>query len=76
MDETEKGVLYRKRYWLRSYLGYPSVRDSLPNPTHYGLAALQHTGIVPHLTTQVSQTLAPYLIRLSHFQLERRWSSS
>ncbi|KAJ8095259.1 hypothetical protein PM082_010482 [Marasmius tenuissimus] len=52
MDETEKGVLYRKRYWLRSYLGYPSVRDSLPNPTHYGLAALQHTGIVPHIITQ------------------------
>ncbi|KAL0575284.1 hypothetical protein V5O48_006685 [Marasmius crinis-equi] len=52
MDETEKGVLYRKRYWLRSYLGYPSVRDSLPNPTHYGLSALQHAGIVPRLITQ------------------------
>ncbi|ESK94883.1 nad-dependent deacetylase [Moniliophthora roreri MCA 2997] len=52
MDETEKGRLYRKRYWLRSYLGYPSVRDALPNTTHFALAALQYSGIVPHLITQ------------------------
>ncbi|KAF9266907.1 DHS-like NAD/FAD-binding domain-containing protein [Marasmius fiardii PR-910] len=52
MDETEKGSLYRKRYWLRSYLGYPSVRDALPNTTHYGLSALQYARIVPRLITQ------------------------
>ncbi|EMD39258.1 hypothetical protein CERSUDRAFT_112916 [Gelatoporia subvermispora B] len=52
MDETAKGVAYRKRYWLRSYLGYPPVRDALPNTTHYALAALQHTGVIPSLVTQ------------------------
>ncbi|RDB23335.1 NAD-dependent protein deacylase SIR4 [Hypsizygus marmoreus] len=52
IDETEKGYSFRQRYWLRSYLGYPPVRDSLPNTTHFALAALQHTSIVPRLITQ------------------------
>ncbi|KAG7093646.1 hypothetical protein E1B28_007308 [Marasmius oreades] len=52
MDETEKGSLYRKRYWLRSYLGYPAVRNAFPNTTHYGLSALQYARIVPRLITQ------------------------
>lgn len=38
---------------LRSYFGYPPVRDALPNTTHHALAALQHAGIVSHLITQV-----------------------
>jgi len=42
----------RQRYWLRSYLGYPPVRDALPNTTHFALAALQHAGFVPRLITQ------------------------
>ncbi|KAG6381707.1 DHS-like NAD/FAD-binding domain-containing protein [Boletus reticuloceps] len=42
----------RQRYWLRSYLGYPLVRDTQPNTTHYALAALQHTGHINHLITQ------------------------
>lgn len=37
---------------LRSYLGYPPVRDALPNTTHYALAALQHTSIFSKLITQ------------------------
>ncbi|KAF8448923.1 DHS-like NAD/FAD-binding domain-containing protein [Boletus edulis BED1] len=37
---------------LRSYLGYPLVRDTQPNTTHYALAALQHTGHINHLITQ------------------------
>ncbi|KAI0792003.1 DHS-like NAD/FAD-binding domain-containing protein [Abortiporus biennis] len=52
MDESEKGFAYRQRYWLRSYLGYQPVRDALPNPTHYALAALQYKSIVPQLITQ------------------------
>ncbi|KAJ7807794.1 hypothetical protein B0H13DRAFT_2152908 [Mycena leptocephala] len=42
MDESEACHAFRQRYWLRSYLGYPAIRDSLPNPTHFGLAALQY----------------------------------
>ncbi|KAE9396884.1 DHS-like NAD/FAD-binding domain-containing protein [Gymnopus androsaceus JB14] len=52
VDETEKGHLFRQRYWLRSYLGYPSVREALPNTTHYAVAALQHSGVAPRLITQ------------------------
>ncbi|KAG0229018.1 NAD-dependent protein lipoamidase sirtuin-4 [Actinomortierella wolfii] len=35
----------RHRYWARSFLGFPPVVRAQPNPTHYGLAALQ-TGTV------------------------------
>ncbi|PPQ98937.1 hypothetical protein CVT24_003564 [Panaeolus cyanescens] len=52
MDSTEKGQTYRKRYWLRSYLGYPPVRDALPNTTHYSIAALQEAGFIKRLITQ------------------------
>ena len=37
---------------LRSYLGYAPVRAALPNPTHYALAALQYSAVVPRLVTQ------------------------
>ncbi|KAF5350219.1 hypothetical protein D9758_007780 [Tetrapyrgos nigripes] len=50
--DTEKGRAFRQRYWLRSYLGYPSVRDALPNTTHCALSALQYSGIIPRLITQ------------------------
>lgn len=43
---------YRQRYWLRSYLGYPPVRDAKPNTSHFALAALQYAGLVPHVITQ------------------------
>ena len=36
---------------LRSYLGYPPVRDAQPNPIHYSLAALQHATITPQIIT-------------------------
>ncbi|TFK39838.1 DHS-like NAD/FAD-binding domain-containing protein [Crucibulum laeve] len=52
IDESPKGHAYRQRYWLRSYLGYPPVRDTLPNTTHFALAALQHASIIPHIITQ------------------------
>ncbi|KAG0006870.1 NAD-dependent protein lipoamidase sirtuin-4 [Modicella reniformis] len=31
----------RHRYWARSFLGFPPVMTTQPNPTHYALAALQ-----------------------------------
>ncbi|THV02489.1 DHS-like NAD/FAD-binding domain-containing protein [Dendrothele bispora CBS 962.96] len=52
IDETERGHAFRQRYWLRSYLGYPSVRDALPNTTHCALSALQYSNIAPRLITQ------------------------
>ncbi|KAI5121746.1 hypothetical protein M0805_009035 [Coniferiporia weirii] len=52
VDETRKGVSFRQRYWLRSFLGYPPVRDALPNTTHFAVAALQYTDHVSRLITQ------------------------
>ncbi|KAH7050772.1 DHS-like NAD/FAD-binding domain-containing protein [Linnemannia elongata] len=31
----------RHRYWARSFLGFPPIMTTQPNPTHYALAALQ-----------------------------------
>lgn len=39
-------------YRLRSYLGYPPVRDALPNTSHYAIAALQYASYLPRLVTQ------------------------
>ncbi|KAI0664263.1 DHS-like NAD/FAD-binding domain-containing protein [Cubamyces menziesii] len=52
MDPTLRGAGFRQRYWLRSFLGYPPVRDAQPNPTHFALAALQFSSVVPHIITQ------------------------
>ncbi|KZT21588.1 DHS-like NAD/FAD-binding domain-containing protein [Neolentinus lepideus HHB14362 ss-1] len=69
IDETERGYAFRQRYWLRSYLGYPPVRDALPNTTHYALAALQYTGVVTRLITQ-------NVDGLHHKALRDLWSSA
>lgn len=37
---------------LRSFLGYPPVRDTLPNTTHFSLAALQYMSYIPRIITQ------------------------
>ncbi|GAA5839189.1 hypothetical protein JCM11251_003699 [Rhodosporidiobolus azoricus] len=42
----------RRRYWARSYLGYPPVRRAESNPTHYALAALQKMGYINSTITQ------------------------
>lgn len=42
----------RRRYWSRSYLGWPRIRDAEPNRAHLALAALERRGLVPHLITQ------------------------
>ncbi|KAG8747102.1 hypothetical protein FRC11_012497, partial [Ceratobasidium sp. 423] len=52
IDPTPRGHSFRQRYWSRSYLGYPPVRDAQPNPTHFALAALQWSNFVPRLITQ------------------------
>ncbi len=42
----------RQRYWSRSLLGWPPVRDARPNRAHLALAALERAGIVQLLITQ------------------------
>lgn len=46
------GKKFRQRYWARSYLGYPPVRDAKPNASHYGLSLLQRHGKVGTIITQ------------------------
>ncbi|KAG6888850.1 hypothetical protein C0992_007346 [Termitomyces sp. T32_za158] len=46
------GRYMNPNYQLRSYLGYPPVRDAQPNPTHFALAALLHTSVISHIITQ------------------------
>ena len=42
----------RRRYWARSLLGWPAVRDARPNAAHRALAQLEHLGHVDLLITQ------------------------
>jgi len=42
----------RRRYWARSWYGWPGVRDARPNPAHLALAKLEHRGRVELLVTQ------------------------
>lgn len=42
----------RQRYWGRSLIGWPGVRDALPNAAHQSLAALEREGHVELLITQ------------------------
>lgn len=61
VEPGSKGDQFRKRYWSRSYLGYPPVRDAKPNPTHMYVAALQRAGLAPKLITQnVSEETQEY----------------
>ena len=42
----------RQRYWARSYVGWPSVADALPNVSHNALVTLQEQGLLSTLVTQ------------------------
>ncbi len=42
----------RRRYWARSWFGWPAVRDARPNPAHLALAELECRGHVELLVTQ------------------------
>ncbi len=42
----------RSRYWLRSSIGWPRMREAKPNATHTALAELEHQGILRGLITQ------------------------
>jgi len=42
----------RRRYWARSFVGWPQVAAARPNPAHRALAALERAGLVHQLVTQ------------------------
>jgi NAD-dependent SIR2 family protein deacetylase len=42
----------RRRYWLRSFFGWPRVAAALPNDAHRALAALERRGRLHQLVTQ------------------------
>jgi NAD-dependent SIR2 family protein deacetylase len=42
----------RQRYWGRSAIGWPAVRDALPSRAHGALGALQRQGLVGDIVTQ------------------------
>lgn len=42
----------RKRYWVRSYYGWPLMRQAQPNPAHHALTTLEQRGNVALLITQ------------------------
>ena len=42
----------RRRYWARSYVGWPKMRDAETNLTHRGLAGLEAAGLLAGLVTQ------------------------
>lgn len=45
-------VASRQRYWARSFVGWPPVRDAQPNSAHQALAELEEAGVVRLLVTQ------------------------
>jgi len=42
----------RQRYWTRSWLGWPGMRDASPNAAHRALVKLERAGAVALLVTQ------------------------
>lgn len=42
----------RKRYWARSFVGWPSIAQAQPNAAHQALAKLEQFGLVEQLITQ------------------------
>ncbi len=42
----------QRRYWARSFAGWPVMRDAVPNAGHAGLARLQGLGVVEAVITQ------------------------
>jgi NAD-dependent SIR2 family protein deacetylase len=47
-----KNEYTRRRYWARSWHGWPVLRDARPNPAHFALAQLEERGHIELLITQ------------------------
>jgi NAD-dependent SIR2 family protein deacetylase len=46
-----------RRYWARSYVGWPGFSTAAPNASHRALTAFEHTGRITALVTQNVDTL-------------------
>jgi NAD-dependent SIR2 family protein deacetylase len=44
--------LTRRRYWARSWYGWPTIRDATPNAAHTALVKLEELGYIELLITQ------------------------
>jgi NAD-dependent SIR2 family protein deacetylase len=42
----------RRRYWARSFVGFPHIAKARPNAAHLAVAELEHSGVVVHVVTQ------------------------
>jgi NAD-dependent SIR2 family protein deacetylase len=42
----------RRRYWSRSFVGWPRIASAVPNPAHHALAELEQSGAIGGLVTQ------------------------
>lgn len=42
----------RRRYWARSWYGWPVMKAAAPNPAHFALAELERRGTISLLVTQ------------------------
>ncbi|OKL59711.1 hypothetical protein UA08_05143 [Talaromyces atroroseus] len=49
----------RKRYWARSYVGWPGLLKSKPNSTHYSITELGRKGYVSRVITQNVDSFHP-----------------
>jgi NAD-dependent SIR2 family protein deacetylase len=47
-----RDIAARRRYWARSFVGWPRFRDKQPNPTHQFLAHIEKQGRTTGLITQ------------------------
>ena len=51
--------VWRKRYWARSFMGYPSLLSSKPNSSHRAVASLHSLGLVSSCITQNVDSFHP-----------------
>jgi NAD-dependent SIR2 family protein deacetylase len=51
-QEFTRSEATRKRYWARSFVGWPAIAAAPPNPAHEALAGLERLGRVARLVTQ------------------------
>ena len=51
-QEFIRDARQRQRYWGRSLIGWPAVREARPAPAHRALVQLQVGGAVSHIVTQ------------------------
>jgi NAD-dependent SIR2 family protein deacetylase len=50
----------RKRYWARSYLGWPNLERARPNSTHHAIGELGRLGLVKQMITQNVDSFHPH----------------